>query len=1067
MKKLILFIIGMVCALTSIYAQSTSVHTISGIILSAKDGNPLVGATVKVKNSAEGTVTDAEGKFNIQLTALPDTLVVSRIGFHEEQIVIEAAAENPIIIKLEPSNTQLQEVTVSTGYQQIPKERATGSFDFIDNKLLNRSVSTDILSRLQGISSGLLFDSHIGNNLGIGIRGLSTILANSQPLIILNNFEYDGDISNINPNDVESITILKDAAAASIWGARSGNGVIVITTKSGQYNSAPRVSFNSNVTITGKPDLFYMPTMSSSDYIGVEEYLFNQGYYDGTLSDPNFPPASPVVEILNNQQNGNISASEAASQINALKNHDVRNDFSKYFYRTSVNQQHAINLSGGGANQRYYVSAGYDNDLNNLVGNQYKRTSVNANNTYSLIHHKLEVTTGILFTQTYTKNDGLSPLQITSGGGSLYPYAELADSKGNALPIAQYRQGYLDTVGEGQLLDWNYRPLDEIRLADNNTTGTDYQVNLGITYKLTSYLSITGKYQYGKGQTDHQVYHSQQTYYTRNLINLFTEFTPNGTVYPVPLGSILDMNSSSYTSQNGRLQLNYNKTWKGKNQLSAIVGTEIKDLTTNENSYRLYGYDKAHATSIPVDFANFYPTFINGNSQLIPNTQGLASLTDRYFSYYMNASYDYDNRYTVSISGRRDASNLFGVKTNQKWVPLWSTGFSWDISKEQFYHWGWLPYLRARATYGYNGNIDNSVAALLTAKIEGYNNFGQLQSFVINPPNPELRWERTSTFNAGLDFATAKNRISGSIEYFRKRGIDLIGSASLPPSTGLISFIGNTADMRGNGLDLTVNTKNIDKIFQWNTTFLFSIAKNKITDYKAQLPGISSYILPSSGFNPRVGGPVNALYSYKWAGLDDAGNPQGYLNGKLSEDYASIINSSDASDMVYNGSSVPVMFGSLRNTFSWRQLSFSFMITYKWGYYFRRPSINYYNLFTGSSPGSRDFDKRWQKPGDEKHTDVPAMIYPADPNRDQFYQYSSTTIENGNNIRLQDVQLSYNVNRDQFKKFPFRNIQVYVYASNLALLWKANKAALDPDYASSLYSYPPAKSLSAGVKIDF
>ncbi|TAN01569.1 MAG: SusC/RagA family TonB-linked outer membrane protein [Chitinophagaceae bacterium] len=1067
MKKLILFIIGMVCAMLSVQAQQTTLHTISGMVLSAKEGTPLVGAIVKVKNKAIGTVTNTEGKFNLQVITLPDTLIVSRIGFHQEQTVIKNSAENPIIIRLEPSNTQLQEVTVSTGYQQIPKERATGSFDFIDNKLLNRSVSPDILGRLKGISSSLLFDSHIGNNLGFSIRGLSTIFANSQPLIILNNFEYDGDINDINPNDVESITILKDAAASSIWGAKSGNGVIVITTKTGKYNSAPRVSFNSNVTITGKPNLFYIPTMSSSDYIGVEEYLFNQGYYDGTLTDPNFPPVSPVVEILNNQRNGSTSASEATAQINALKSHDVRSDYLKYFYQTSVNQQYAINLSGGGANQRYYVSAGYDNDLNNLVGNQYKRTSVNANNTYSLINHKLDIMTGILFTQTYTKNNGLNPLQITSGGGSLYPYAQLANSKGDALPIAQYNQDYLDTVGEGQLLDWNYRPLDEIRLADNNTTGTDYQVNLGITYKLTPYLSVTGKYQYGRGQTDHQIYHSEQTYYTRNLINLFTEFTPNGTVYPVPLGGILDMNSSSYTSQNGRLQLNYNKTWKGKNQLSAIAGTEIKNLNTNQNSYRLYGYDNRYATSTPVDFANFYPTFINGSQQLIPNTQGIGSLTDRYVSYYMNASYNYDNRYTVSVSGRRDASNLFGVKTNQKWVPLWSSGLSWNISNEQFYHLEWLPFLKARVTYGYNGNIDNSVAALLTAQIQGYNNFGQLQSFVINPPNPELRWERTSAFNAGLDFATVKDRISGTIEYFRKRGIDLIGSASLPPSTGLLSFMGNTADMKGNGLDLTVNTENIDRIFKWNTTFLFSIAKNKITDYKAQLPSISSYILPSYGFNPKVGGPVNALYSYKWAGLDDAGNPQGYLNGKLSEDYASIINSSDVSNMGYNGSSVPVMFGSLRNTFSWKQLSFSFIITYKWGYYFRRPSINYYNLFTGSNPGSRDFDKRWQKPGDEKLTDVPAMIYPADPNRDQFYLYSSTTIENGDNIRLQDVQLSYNVNRGQFKRFPFKNIEVYVYASNLGLLWKANKAGLDPDYASSLYSYPPAKSLSAGIKIDF
>ncbi|HEY6082041.1 MAG TPA: SusC/RagA family TonB-linked outer membrane protein [Chitinophagaceae bacterium] len=1055
------------CFCTSVEGLAQVTHQpavlITGKVLSLKDRTPITDATLILKNSQASFITGDEGNFTLKLSANEDTLIIRCMGYQTKQITVNENINNPLIITLEEAATQLGEVVVSTGYQNIPKERATGSFDFIDNKLLNRSVSTDVLSRLQGVTSGLLFDPNNQNDLEISIRGRSTIFANTQPLIILDNFEYDGDINNINPNDVESITVLKDAAAASIWGAKSGNGVIVITTKKGKYDSAPKISFNSNVTITGKPDLFYMPAMSSADYSGVEKYLFSQGYYDGALTDPNFPPVTPVVEILNDLRNGKITAPDATAQINALSQHDVRNDLLKYFYRTSLNQQYAINMSGGGTYNQYYVSTGYDKNLNNLAGNRYSRVSVNANNTYSLIQHKLTVTTGVLFTQTSTQNNGTDPSQLYF----LYPYAQLADTKGNALPIARYRQGYIDTVGDGQLLDWNYRPLDEIRLANNTTSGIDYQANLGIKYKLLRNLDINVKYLYGKGQTNHQVLNSQQTYYTRNLINLFTEITPNGLVYPVPLGGIQDIINSSYTSQNGRLQIDYDNTWNKKNQLSAIAGLEIKDLNISDNSYRLYGYDDTHATSTPVDFVNAYPTYINGNPRLIPNIQNQSGLTDRYVSYYANAAYTYDSRYTVSLSGRRDASNLFGVATNQKWVPLWSGGLSWNANNEPFYHVGWLPFLKFRATYGYNGNIDKNVAALLTARLEGNNNFGQIQSFVINPPNPELRWERTSTLNTGIDFGFKNSRVSGSVEYYAKKGIDLIGSASLPPSTGLLSFMGNTADMKGEGVDVTVNSKNIDRGFKWSTTFLFSLAKNKITSYKAQLPSIKSYILPSSGFNPRVGGPVNALYSYRWGGLDTAGNPRGYTGGKLSEDYGSIINSSDVNDLVYSGPSLPTIFGGVLNTFNWRQLTLSFNITYKFGYYFRKASIDYYNLFAGSNPGHKDFDNRWQKPGDENHTNVPSMIYPADPNRDQLYLYSSTLVERGDNIRLQDIQVSYDLNKSAIEQLPFQHIRLYLYASNLGILWRANKQGIDPDYAGSIYAYPPAKSIAAGVKIDF
>jgi TonB-linked SusC/RagA family outer membrane protein len=1014
-------------------------------------------------------VTGNKGDFSIVLTSVPDTLIISHIGYIEKRVIIPGPSEGPLTVALKAASTELQEVTISTGYQNIPKERATGSFDFIDNKLLNRSVSPDILSRLKGVTSGLLFDRTASNDLNISIRGRSTLFANTQPLIVLNNFVYDGNINNINPNDIESITVLKDAAAASIWGARSGNGVIVITTKKGSYNTPVKVSFNSNVTVSGKPDLFYPPAMSSADYITVEKYLFNEGYYDYTLTDPNEPAVTPVVEILNNERNGTITAQQANAQIKALQGHYVRNDLLKYIYREPVNQQYAVNLKGGARNNRYYISLGYDHDLNALIGNTNGRLSVNANNVYSLIKHKLEITTGIIFTKTNKENNGLSPALI-GGTSILYPYAQLVDSKGNALPIAQYRQGYIDTAGDGKLLDWNYRPLDEMRNGDNHTYGTDYQANIGISYKIVDGLSASVKYKYASGEDDRRVLNSEQMYSTRNLINEFTENTPTGLTYPVPLGAILDLNNSSYTSQNLRAQINYDHTWKGDNQLTAIAGTEIKDLSSGSSSYTYYGYDATHETSVPVDFVNFYPNYITGSEQQISNGQSFLSYADRYLSYYLNAAYTYNNKYTLSISGRRDASNLFGVKTNQKWVPLWSSGVAWDASGESFYHINWLPKLKLRITYGYNGNIDKNVTAFLTSRLSPYpNDFGEPNATIVNPPNPDLSWEKVKVVNAGVDFGTKNNRISGSIEFYIKNGLDLIGNEQLPPSTGIsgaIKFMGNSANTQSHGIDLVLNSRNIVGKFNWNTSFLLSWEKNKVTSYRAQIASINSYVVPF-GLTPKVGGPITALYSYKWAGLDSVGNPKGYLDGKVSEDYTSIMSSSNFSNLVYSGSSAPTIFGGLLNTFNWHQVSLSFDITYKLGYYFRRTSIDYSDLFGGASPGHKDFDKRWQHSGDEKRTNVPSMIYPANNNRGQFYSNSSTLVTRGDHVRLQNIQLNYTFNQKQLRSIPCQNIRVYVYADNLGILWRANKYGIDPDYASSLYTYPPSKGFAAGINIDF
>ncbi|WP_313262747.1 SusC/RagA family TonB-linked outer membrane protein, partial [Sphingobacterium multivorum] len=329
--------------------SSSSIKTLTGLVL-GDDGRPLRGASVRVKGTEIAAMTDAEGRFSIAGTADDVVLTVSYIGYQSREI---SAQGNDMIIRLTFLSSVIDEVSVvSTGYQTLPKERVTGSFVQLDNVILNRRVSTGILDRIEDIVPGLLFSKNNSNlnfysfQSPITIRGQSTIMGNANPLIVVDNFPYDGDINSINPNDVETITVLKDAAAASIWGSRAGNGVIVITTKKGALEQPVRVSFNSNITVGGKPDLFYQPQMTSADFIDVEKMLFSQGYYTPFETSGAGQALTPVVELLIAKRDKLISEQEADAAIESYKNYDTRNDLKKYALRNSLSQQYALSLSG-------------------------------------------------------------------------------------------------------------------------------------------------------------------------------------------------------------------------------------------------------------------------------------------------------------------------------------------------------------------------------------------------------------------------------------------------------------------------------------------------------------------------------------------------------------------------------------------------------------------------------------------------------------------------------------------------------------------------------------------------
>jgi TonB-dependent starch-binding outer membrane protein SusC len=1062
------YIILLFACPTIVLAQQHRI-AITGSIMNTKS-EAIPGATISLLHQKKTIAADAKGGFSLVLPTAPDTIVVTNIGYLPAYIPLSLNETGPLKIILTQSEKQLNEVTVNTGYQQLAKERATGSFTKISNQVLNMQAGTNILNRLDGVANSVLFDNtklaSDQKRLNFNIRGINSINGSQDPLIVLDNFPYDGDINNINPDDIESITILKDAAAASIWGTRAGNGVVVITTKKSRFNQRVKVEFHTDVIVANKPDLYYLPQMNSSDYISVEELLFNNGAYNDLINSANQTALSPAVNIFLNRQDGLISPDDSAAQINALKKADIRDSYNKYIYHKATTQQYSLALRGGGNNIAWLASGDYDKTIGEL-SNKWDRINLHMENIYHPLKN-LELGLGLFYTNTNTVSGKPGYGDIIIGGRAI-PYVSFADGAGNPLPVAiEYRKSYTDTAGGGKLLNWNYYPLEDYKHNVSKTNLQDILANLSLQYRFTNSLTADIKYQYEKQETNFRNDADKESYAARNIVNLFSEFDPNTGVinYIVPPGGILNTSTNSVNAQNVRAQLNFSKTWRA-HEVDAIGGAELRDITSTSAGNVVYGYDDNLLTSGNVDFRNAYPTYVSGTPQYIPDAGSFSNIDNRYISYYANAAYTYKEKYTASASLRKDASNLFGVNTNDKWNPFGSAGISWNISKERFYKLRQLPFLKLRATFGSSGIVDQSRSAVTVLVYTGADNLTGFNTAQVNQfGNPELKWERISTLNFGIDFTSRNNIVSGSVEYYRKKGFDLFGPSPIDYTAGLRSntVTKNIANSLSNGFDVVLQSNNINKSFKWNTGFIFSYNVSKTTSYY-RAPGTIFLAGFGTSVSPIVGKSLYAITSYKWAGLDHAtGNPLGYLNKQISTDYNSIFNSVTSPDsLVYSGSAMPEFFGALANTFKWKAITLSVNITYKLGYYFRKASISYEQLFNFGT-GNSDYSKRWQKPGDEKFTNVPSLVYPNVDGRDRFYNLSEATVDRGDHIRLQFINISYDLNSFYLRKFPLNNVQLYANAANLGILWRANKDGLDPDYPSSLY---PPQTYTLGLRVNF
>jgi len=1013
-------------------------------------GKPITGVMIgaaPVKPFATGN----DGSFILALKAGKYKLSFSAMNFNALDTLISVPFSGILEIALTGKDLQLETVEVSTGYQTLPKERATGSFLQLSNKVLNEQVGTDIVSRLEGITSSLSIDrkSNGGGGYGIIIRGIGTLQGPRSPLIVLDNFPYEGDINNINPNDVESITVLRDAAAASIWGARAGNGVIVINTKKARYNDKLKISFSGNLKVTAKPDQFYQSKISVDDFIDLENFLFDKGYYTSFENSISKVPLSEVVELRIAARDGLITNEKAQSLIDALRAYDFRHELDKYVFRAATAQQYNLQMSAGTERRNWLLSAGFDHNISSLDA-PFSRYNLKAEQNFK-VTSKLTLTGNLMLTYSNSRNGKTDPSQISSGTGILPPYTRLADDAGNSLPVIKdYRLSYINSAGAGKLLNWSYYPLEDYKYANSVNNVNDVLASLRASYKVFDWLKVGATYQFEQQDGKIKTNNSPESYFVRNLVNGYSSIDATGALKRnIPIGSIVDQDYSLLQGHNARIQADIDKVM-GRHALTGIIGGEIRSNETQSNTNRVYGFNESTYSTSFVDYLNPVKTFVTGNMEYVPNRDAFGKRLNRFISAFANFAYTFDGRYTLSLSGRRDASNLYGLKTNDKWNPLFSSGFSWEISKEKFWHIDFLSFLKLRTTFGASGNTDPSSTAVTTILYSGFNSvFTQSPyAYINNYANPQLKWERVYMFNAALDFGFSNNRIRGSLEYYKKKSVDLLALTPIDLTAGVGStLVKNSGVIEGNGVDLELSSRNMVGKFSWSTDFFLNYYKDKvIKNYNGNFNG-SSKLDGNVSYTGLVGLPLYSMISFKWAGLDHAtGDPLGMLNGAPSKDYNALMGSSlKFEDMVYHGTALPVFSGGLGNTFSYGGFALSFRMSFKLGYYFRKRALDYRSLFIGRD-GNADYALRWQKPGDELTTNVPSLIYPSSDLRDEFYRGSEVNVLKGDHLRMQYVNLSYNFKMGKTKKEGSTKWQVFVVANNLGIIWRENKEHIDPDY---------------------
>ena len=1048
----------MIKALDEMRPQEQKVQ-ISGSVVDTK-GQPLPGVTILLKGTTVGCVTDSEGNFRLELP-MRENIVLSFSFVGMKTIEVAYSGQKEMKVVLEEEITEMEQVNViSTGYYDIDKSKMTGAVEVVTAREIAGKGYTSIDEVLRGTLAGVSVmnvSGRPGAQAQIRIRGVNSLTGNMEPMWIVDGMPMQGNlptsvgvgatdlentvltsgIGNISPDDVESITILKDAAAAAIYGSRAANGVIVIKTKRGRVGKS-YINVQSSFAISEAPKN-RLEMMNSEEKIAFERSLYEDF--------PNATLRGRASLLYKGIDEGTISRADAMAELENMR--QINTDWFDEIFRVALNHKHVVTLSGGSETTQFYSSINYSNEQGVIPNNDYKHFGATLKLT-----HDFNRNLRILFevsSSLRTEKSSASAVNPLYYATFANPYERPYDENGNYAYDYSY-EPELSKVKDGYMYDFNM--LKDLR---ENTAKTKYgsnQVNLQLEWKLFEgfMYSLAGTVSNTSSYTRKEIAPGSYTSKVKSwILDLYSE---NEIPDNLNLGALQENTSRSF-GWTVRNQIKYARELKEDHFVNIVVGHEVSAVESNSFMQYSPQYD--------VDKGLIgYPNLdgVNAGDLDLDRLHETSKGQDRSVSVFATASYSYKDRYVVAGSSRWDGADIIG--TDNRFSPLWNVSLKWNMHEENFMKsCRFVNVLSLRGSYGFTGSIDRNAYpfTLMTYGSLRYYDGIQLPIDVM-PGNPSVKWQKKEDRSIGLDFSLFNYRINGTVNYYCNDVNNLLGDKKIPYSTGRGSVVANLSSLRNSGWEFSLNTVNIDhENFRWTTSFNIALNDNKITD--AFYEKISDLYTIRRKYQIE-GYPVNAWFGFKTAGInpqtgeymiytdakDEDGHPKGYPYGN---GYIADGSTYSTENAYYLGEAEPPISGGFGTTLTYKRLSLNAQFAFMTGH-----KIKSFKSYNGSLMNASRLNQlkteanRWRKPGDI--TNVPK--YTTSTATLSLLEITDDKLEDGSYLKCNLISLGYNLPSNLCQKLGLSQLRCTFNVHNL-FTWTKYRG-IDPETLGA-FGYPSAK----------
>lgn len=1110
-------------AVFSIQFSFAQEEKITGSVFDA-NGMPLPGVTIVVEGTSKGATSNFDGEYQID-GRTGDVLRFSYVGMETQRLTI---GESNVVNVTMVEDVESLDAVVVTGYQNVRRELFTGASQTIKAADVKLDGVADVSRALEGRAAGVSVQNVTGTFGAaprITIRGSSSILGDTKPIWIIDGVIQEeivnlsvsdlvsGDantllssaVAGLNASDVESFEILKDASATALYGARALNGVVVITTKTGKKNQKPTFNYAAEYAVRDIPRYSNYDLLNSQETVSVYREMESKGFLDMPSSfQGRYGGIYNIMYRAIDNYNENTGTFELENTPEArarfLQQYELTNsDWFKTLFNTAPTQTHTLSFSSGGENATSYASMGYYTDGGWSVADRVRRITGNLRNTYYMADDKLKVTLQMqgsirnqlapgtfareedLVSGSYTRDFDINPFSYAiNTSRALRP----RDNDGN-LEYSRYNWAPFN------ILDELANNGIELNVSDIKFQGqAEYQINENLTYNFLGsarYVTSNGEHAITENSNVAAAYRSDETTIVQDAnVFLFTDpDLPNSRPYVVlPVGGILKTSKNTLVTYTFRNTLDYTKRFgEGMHGLRIYGGQEFRytDRSSSENTGYGYQFDRGGTVFTHPDILR--KAILEGNPYFAS-----AETRQREVSFFANATYDYDKKYVLNLTGNYEGSNRAGKSSDSRWLPTYTIGGKWNVHREDFLSGSdVISNLAFRPSYGLVGlladNATNNLAVFRSQITDRFNNNDRENYIDIEDlQNSELTWEKTLELNLGIDLGLFNNRITMNFDAYFRKGKDLIDLIRTTGIGGESIKLGNNSEMNTNGIEFQFNTVNIDsEKFKWRTGFNISHFNQEVTSLKQEANVFD--LVTGTGRGNAVGYPKGSLFSFNFEGLNEYGLPT-FLTGdpdfNSSKPY-DLIDFQDTDNvldyLVYEGATEPNISGGLSNNFKYKNWDLSFFISFSAGNKVRLAPA-YKSEYTDLDVFPREFVNRWLVPGDETITDVPAIASQSvlqsfgDNEVERAYNaynYSTARTADGGFIRMKNISLGYTFDTATTTRLGISNFRLSLQSTNPFLIYSDSKlGGQDPEFfRSGGVAYPISRLFTFSLNIGF